>query len=55
MASEAPRISLDADPAYLAAHGLVPGVAVHAQYWSRDPAAPSGFHLSDAVRFEVQP
>jgi hypothetical protein len=41
--------------AYLASQGLVPGSLVHAQYWSRDPAAPSTFHLSDAVRFSVLP
>jgi hypothetical protein len=41
--------------AYLTAQGLVPGSVVHAQYWSRDPAAPSTFHLTDAVRFSVLP
>ncbi|HVS19160.1 MAG TPA: hypothetical protein VMT18_11215 [Planctomycetota bacterium] len=40
---------------YLAGQGLVPGSVVHAQYWSRDPAAPSAFHLTDAVRFSVLP
>jgi hypothetical protein len=39
--------------AYLASQGLVPGSVVCAQYWSRDPAAPSTFHLTDAVRFSV--
>lgn len=40
---------------YLAAQGLLPGSVVHAQYWSRDPAAPSTFNLTDAVRFSVLP
>ena len=40
---------------YLAAQGLVPGSVVHARYWSRDPAAPSALHLTDAVRFSVLP
>jgi hypothetical protein len=43
------------DSGYLAANGLVAGTTVGAQYWSRDPAAPSGFHLSDAVLFTVLP
>jgi hypothetical protein len=41
--------------AYLAGQGLVPGSVVCAQYWSRDPSAPSAFHLTDAVRFSVLP
>lgn len=32
---------------------LVPGAQVWAQVWSRDPGAPSGSNLSDALRFEL--
>jgi hypothetical protein len=41
--------------AYLAASGLSPGTRVHAQYWSRDPAASFGVGLTDAVAFDVIP
>jgi len=34
---------------------VVPGVELFAQIWSRDPANPDGFALSDAVRFTVCP
>jgi hypothetical protein len=34
---------------------LVAGEEVFAQYWSRDPADPSGTNLSDALAFHVQP
>jgi len=32
---------------------LVPGRMVDGQYWSRDPASPSGTGLSDAVEFVI--
>jgi hypothetical protein len=41
--------------AYLSSQGLVSGSVVCSQYWSRDPAASSAFHLTDAVRFSVLP
>jgi hypothetical protein len=31
--------------------GLVPGLTIWAQYWSRDPQAPSSTNLSDALTF----
>ena len=34
---------------------LVPGQDVWAQWWSRDPAAPSKTNLSDALRFQIGP
>jgi hypothetical protein len=34
---------------------LVPGSAVYAQFWSRDPLAPSTMHFSPAVAFIVGP
>jgi len=34
---------------------VIPGVELFAQMWSRDPANPDGFALSDAVRFTVCP
>jgi hypothetical protein len=36
---------------------LVAGAGVHAQYWSREPADPTGFgtSLSDAIAFTIQP
>jgi hypothetical protein len=34
---------------------LVAGSAVHAQYWSRDPASPSTTSLSNALRFVINP
>ncbi len=34
---------------------VVPGVELSTQFWSRDPANPDGFALSDAVRFFVCP
>jgi hypothetical protein len=35
--------------------GLVPGVRVSAQYWSRDPLDPFGTALSDALLFTIGP
>jgi hypothetical protein len=43
------RIQTGIDPA------LVPGAEVFAQYWSRDPAAPSTTNLTDALAFFVRP
>ena len=34
---------------------LTAGELVHAQYWGRDPAAPFGTSLSNAVLFEIEP
>lgn len=38
---------------YMASEGFGPGTNVCAQWWSRDPAAPFGTGLSDAVSFTV--
>ena len=35
--------------------GLVAGACVYAQFWSRDPADPSGSNLSDALAFRIEP
>jgi hypothetical protein len=43
------RIASGIDPT------LVAGVTVWSQYWSRDPADPNTTHLSDALRFYVNP
>ncbi len=32
---------------------LAAGVEVRAQFWSRDPGAPAGSNLIDALRFEL--
>ena len=42
-------ITSGADPA------LVSGTDVFGQYWSRDPASPSGTSLSNAIQFTVGP
>ncbi len=41
--------------AYALSKGLAAGDWVYAQYWSRDPADPTGSNLSDAVRFLLCP
>lgn len=50
-------LSLDFN-AYLASGtdpALVGGAKVWAQYWSRDPASPSGTNLTDAIEFVLWP
>ena len=34
---------------------LIAGAAVHAQFWSRDPADAFGVGLTDAIAFEIEP
>ena len=43
--------------AFMAGHGIAPGMIVNAQFWNRDPgfAAPNNFGLSDAIRFTAAP
>lgn len=41
--------------AYMANEGVAAGTRVHAQYWSRDPAASFQVGLTDAVSFDVVP
>lgn len=43
------RIQSGIDPA------LTPGTTVYAQYWTRDPAAPSSTGLTNAVQFTIAP
>jgi hypothetical protein len=45
------------DHGYMASHGLVPGVQLFGQYWSRDPKLPTPFDagLTDALRVTIQP
>lgn len=40
---------------YMASAGMLPGDRVHAQYWSRDPAASSQVGLTDATAFDILP
>ena len=41
--------------AYMAAKGMLAGDRIHAQFWSRDPAAPFNVGLTDAAAFDVVP
>jgi hypothetical protein len=41
--------------AYMTAKGVTAGDRIHAQFWSRDPAASFGVGLTDAVAFAVLP
>jgi hypothetical protein len=41
--------------AYMAAHWMLPGGRVHAQFWSRDPASSYNVGLTDAVAFDLVP
>ncbi len=43
------RVASGVDPA------LAPGVKVNCQYWSRDPAAPSTTHITNALEFVLAP
>ncbi len=43
------RVASGVDPA------LAPGVKVNCQYWSRDPAAPSTTHVTNALEFVLAP
>lgn len=40
---------------YFASVGLGASDELYAQYWSRDPADPSGSNLSNALAFEIEP
>lgn len=39
--------------AFMATQTIAVGATVHAQYWYRDPGAPFGSALTDALRFTV--
>ena len=51
------RFDLHLSHAFMASQGIVPGMVVHAQYWSRDAgfAAPNNVNLTNAVRFTLAP
>jgi hypothetical protein len=39
----------------MSSKGMQAGDRIHAQYWSRDPAAPFSVGLTDAAAFDVVP
>ena len=41
--------------ALMAAHGIEAGDQIYCQYWTRDPASPSGTGLTDGLAFYVLP